>query len=112
VRNPFDEYECGHFYARALASYGLLQGLTGVRYDAVDRTLYIEPRQEGDFRTFLSAATGYGTAGVSQGEPFLEVKAGTIEVARTVYNRTSPHPKTPPLDLDAPASAEWRPGEL
>jgi len=31
IRNPFDEYECGHWYARALASYGLLQGLTGVR---------------------------------------------------------------------------------
>ena len=23
-RNPFDEYECGHWYARALASYGLI----------------------------------------------------------------------------------------
>ncbi len=90
VRNPFDEYECGHFYARALASYGLLQGLTGVRYDAVDRTLYIEPRLEGDFRTFLSTATGYGTAGVSHGEPFLEVKQGTIKLARTVYTPYRP----------------------
>ena len=24
-RNPFNEYECGHWYARALASYGLIQ---------------------------------------------------------------------------------------
>ena len=24
-RNPYDEYECGHWYGRALASYGLLQ---------------------------------------------------------------------------------------
>jgi hypothetical protein len=24
-RNPFDEYECGHWYARALASYALMQ---------------------------------------------------------------------------------------
>jgi uncharacterized protein (DUF608 family) len=39
-RNPFNEYECGHWYARALSSYGLIQGLTGVRYDAVDKTLY------------------------------------------------------------------------
>ena len=39
TRNPFDEYECGHWYARAMSSYGLLQGLTGVRYDAVDRGL-------------------------------------------------------------------------
>lgn len=25
VRNPFNEYECGHYYARAMASYALLQ---------------------------------------------------------------------------------------
>ena len=43
VRNPFNEYECGHWYARAMASYGLLQGLTGVRYDAVEKMLTIQP---------------------------------------------------------------------
>ena len=39
VRNPFNEIECGHWYARAMANYGMLQGLTGVRYDAVDKTM-------------------------------------------------------------------------
>jgi hypothetical protein len=85
VRNPFDEYECGHWYARAMSSYGLIQGLTGVRYDAVERVLYVEPRLPGDFRSFLSTATGYGTVGVRTGKPFLEVRAGTIDVARTEY---------------------------
>ena len=61
MRNPFNEYECGHWYARALSSYGLLQGLTGVRYDAVDRTLTIDSRVGDDFRSFLATATGYGT---------------------------------------------------
>jgi uncharacterized protein (DUF608 family) len=37
VRNPFNEYECGHWYARAMSSYGYLQALTGVRYDAVEK---------------------------------------------------------------------------
>ena len=85
TRNPFDEYECGHWYARAMSSYGLIQGLSGVRYDAVERVLYVEPRLPGDFRSFLSTATGYGTAGVRSGKPFLEVRAGTIDVARTEY---------------------------
>ena len=44
VRNPFNEYECGHWYARAMSSYGYLQSLTGVRYDAVDKTLYVESK--------------------------------------------------------------------
>jgi uncharacterized protein (DUF608 family) len=80
VRDPFDEYECGHWYARAMASYGLIQGLTGVRYDAVDKTLYIESRVGGNFRSFLSTATGFGVVGLKKGKPFLEVKAGTIDV--------------------------------
>lgn len=28
VRNPFDEYECGHWYARAMSSYSLLQAFS------------------------------------------------------------------------------------
>ncbi len=84
VRNPFNEYECGHWYARAMASYGLLQGLTGVRYDAVDRTLTISPSIEGDFRAFFCTATGYGTVGLCDGEPFVEIKRGTIPYRRIV----------------------------
>lgn len=30
TRNPFDEYECGHWYARAMSSYVLIEALTGV----------------------------------------------------------------------------------
>ena len=79
VRNPFDEYECGHWYARAMASYGMLQALTGIRYDAVEKILYIKPKIEGDFRSFISTASGYGTAGIRNGEGFLEVVSGSIE---------------------------------
>ena len=32
-RNPFDEAECGHHYARALASWGVVVALTGFGYD-------------------------------------------------------------------------------
>lgn len=78
VRNPFNEYECGHWYARALASYGLLQGLSGARYDAVEQVLYLSPSLRGNFRCFLATATGYGHVGVRNGKPFLEVKSGTI----------------------------------
>jgi uncharacterized protein (DUF608 family) len=85
LRNPFDEIECGHWYARAMASYALLQALTGARYDAVDKTLYLEPKIKGDFRSFLATATGFGTVGIKDGKPFIEVKAGQIEVNRTEY---------------------------
>ena len=89
ARNPFDEYECGHWYARAMASYALLQGLSGARYDAVDKVLYLRPSLRGDFRCFLATATGYGTIGVKGGQPFVETKSGTIEVRRIEYTPKS-----------------------
>jgi len=79
VRNPFDEYECGHWYARAMSSYGLLQGLTGVRYDAVSQELYIDSRV-GDFNSFLATETGFGNVGLKDGKPFLKVEYGEIPV--------------------------------
>jgi uncharacterized protein (DUF608 family) len=80
IRNPFNEYECGHWYARAMSSYGLLQGLTGIRYDAIDKVLYIDSRIGDDFVSYLSTETGFGNAGLRNGEPFLDVKYGNIEV--------------------------------
>jgi uncharacterized protein (DUF608 family) len=80
VRNPFNEYECGHWYARALSSYSLLQGMTGVRYDAVAKTLSIDSRVGDDFRSFLSTASGFGTVGLKAGKPFVEMKSGRLDV--------------------------------
>lgn len=85
VRNPFSEVEAGHWYARALSSYSLLQAFSGARYDAVDKILHMKPAIKGDFRCFLSTATGYGTVGVRNGEPFVEVVSGDIPYARIEY---------------------------
>jgi hypothetical protein len=86
VRNPFNEYECGHWYARALSSYALLQGLTGVRYDAVDKTLHIDSRVGSNFRSFLATATGFGTVGLDRGKPFLDVSHGQIDVENVIVS--------------------------
>ncbi len=80
VRNPYDEYECGHWYARAMASYALIESFTGIRYDAYSKTMYINPKMEGDFDSFLSTDTGYGLAGVKDGKPYINVISGTIDV--------------------------------
>jgi hypothetical protein len=79
VRNPFNEYECGHWYARALSSYGMLQGLTGVRFDAVDRMLYVDSKV-GDFTSFLSTETGFGKVHLKDGLVSVEIAYGDIPV--------------------------------
>jgi len=86
VRNPFNEYECGHWYARAMSSYGLIQGLTGLRYDAVDKTLFINSNIGIDFKCFLSAETGFGLAGLKRGKPFIDVKYGYIDVKNAIVS--------------------------
>jgi len=85
-RNPFNEYECGHWYARVLSSYGLLQGLTGVRYDALDHTLRINSQIGGNFRSFLAWDGGFGTVGLRNRRPFVEVKSGTIDIKRVIVS--------------------------
>lgn len=85
IRNPFNEYECGHWYARALSSYGYLQALTGLRYDAIDKTLYIDSKV-GDFTSFLSTETGFGTVSFKAGKASLKTVYGTINVNKTVVN--------------------------
>jgi uncharacterized protein (DUF608 family) len=85
VRNPFDEYEAGHWYARAMSSYALLEALTGVCYDAVEQCLYVDSRI-GDFTSFLSTATGFGNVMLSKGKVKLNVVYGKIPINKIVVN--------------------------
>lgn len=78
-RNPYDEYECGHWYARALASYALLASFTGVRYDAVTKTLYVGT---GNYKVFLATASGYGLVTSENGMVTVDTVSGTIEIKK------------------------------
>lgn len=86
VRNPFNEYECGHWYARAMASYGLIQGLTGIRYDAVAKTLFIDSKIGDDFTSFLSCQSGYGNVGLEEGVPFVKMVSGTMDIRKCIVS--------------------------
>src|SRR6266576_3844923 len=62
IRNPWNEYECGNYYARAMASYALLGALAGLRYSPVQRTLrYVPQLSVRPFKTFFCTASGFGT---------------------------------------------------
>ena len=84
-RNPFDEQECGHWYARALASYDLLRACTGARYDAVAGVLHLAPRFTGDFTVFLAWDGGFGTVGVRDGTPYIAAAEGILVPRRIAY---------------------------
>jgi len=62
ARNPWNEYECGNYYARAMASYALIGAMAGFRYSAAQQTLWFGPHPAiRPFRTFFSTAHGFGT---------------------------------------------------
>jgi hypothetical protein len=80
VRNPFNEYECGHWYARAMSSYGLLQGLTGIKYDAVDQRMNIDSRVGDNFTSFFSTRSGWGILRSEDNEIALKVEHGYLDL--------------------------------
>jgi non-lysosomal glucosylceramidase len=61
-RNPWDEAECGHHYARAMASWTGVLALSGFRYHGPEKKVTLTPRiNAAKFRCFWSAAAGWGT---------------------------------------------------
>lgn len=61
-RNPWDEAECGHHYARAMASWSAIPALSGFRYDGPNEAVVAVPRiTERPFRSFWSTATAWGS---------------------------------------------------
>lgn len=75
-RSPFDEAECGHHYARAMASWGVLLAWTGFGYEARTGTLQLRA-QEGA-RWFFSTGNAWGTAMQERGQVRIEVGGGTL----------------------------------
>lgn len=81
IRNPFNEYECGSYYARAMSSYSLLQALTGFRYSAVDKTLHVK---RGNKTFFFSTASAFGTITVERDVVSINPIEGSLQVDRIV----------------------------
>jgi non-lysosomal glucosylceramidase len=79
TRNPFDEAECGHHYARAMASWGLVPAIIGFDYDGRTGTLELDgaaPR--GRWPWAVNGA--WGAVEVAE-DIRLEVHGGSLEVS-------------------------------
>ncbi len=88
-RSPFDEAECGHHYARAMASWAAVLALTGFDYDASTGQLAID-MNEGDAPTFWSSGDAWGTIGLTQGTVTLNVNAGAIRLESVAVSGGAP----------------------
>jgi uncharacterized protein (DUF608 family) len=82
-RNPWDEAECGHHYARAMAAWSAIVALSGFSYNGATSSIVAAPLvSHGEFQSIWSTGTGWGTfslRGRASGVAFtLEVRAGTL----------------------------------
>jgi uncharacterized protein (DUF608 family) len=85
TRNPWNEYECGNWYARAMASYALLGALAGFRYSAVEKTIYFAPKLGvRPFRCFFSTAFAFGVMELDATAVKVRVIEGRLTVEQVV----------------------------
>ena len=81
TRNPWNEYECGSYYARAMSSYALLIALSGFWYSAATRTLTVAPVTDANhFRCIFSTATGWGTFSLRGNRLEVRLREGRLVV--------------------------------
>jgi hypothetical protein len=83
VRNPWNEYECGSYYARAMSSYALLPSWAGFRYSAIEKTLWFVPKvKTRPFTIFFSTATAYGSISLNKSSLTVAVLEGQLDIRR------------------------------
>ena len=86
TRNPWNEYECGNWYARAMSSYALVGALSGFRYSAVDHTLHFGPKLKvRPFVTLFSSASGYGTITLDGHGVSVNVFEGELVIEKLMF---------------------------
>jgi len=84
-RNPWNEFECGHHYARAMSSWSLLLALSGYENSAPDKFISFAPKVNADdFRCFFSTGSCWGSFAQKWKDKGLEaeveVRYGTLEL--------------------------------
>jgi uncharacterized protein (DUF608 family) len=88
VRNPWNEYECGNYYARAMSSYALLGALAGFRYSAVQKTLWFGPAADvRPFTTFFSTASGFGTIVLDRQSLHVQMIEGELSLEKVILTK-------------------------
>lgn len=78
-RNPFSEPECGHHYARSMASWASVIAYSEFRYSGVERFMHITSRPG---RYFWSNGYAWGTCTVSDSEMILDVLKGSLQLEK------------------------------
>lgn len=84
-RSPFDETECGHHYARAMASWAAVPALTGFHYSGVEKTMTFAAKR-GTF--FWSNGYAWGSCSMEDAERGMRVRLSVLHGELTLREFT------------------------
>ncbi len=112
-RNPWNEFECGDHYARAMSSWSLLLALSGQRYDGRTATLTARPAVRGaDFRCLFTAAEGYGTFALRRLKAHLDTAVECLEGRVAIRALELPRGRRSPARATCRLNARRLPAEV
>jgi len=101
-RSPFDEAECGHHYARAMASWASVLALTGFSYSGVEESMTFAAQ---DGRFFWSNGYAWGDCSLKRQKrgvrAELSVLQGELVLSRFVLRRFGCKQFDKPLQIKA-----------
>jgi uncharacterized protein (DUF608 family) len=105
-RSPFDEAECGHHYARAMASWAAVPALTGFSWDGVAKAMSFNPvvadvAKEGTW--FWANGDAWGTCRVGAGGKAAELTVlhGSLSLGSFRLGAAPARNLKKPLSLEA-----------
>lgn len=111
-RSPFNEAECGHHYARAMASWGAVLALTGFGYDGVTQTMTFAAAGE-PATWFWSNGSAWGTCAQEPASAEntrivrLSVGQGRVALRRLQLRGVGALDLTPPQEITAGETATF-----
>lgn len=115
-RNPWNEFECGNNYARSMASYALLNALSGFSFDMAARRIGFRPPIEAcalagkEFRCFWSLDGGWGTYAQGLEEASVQLQAGQLPLQELRLDKRIFELAAGVLPVNQPGSAVPYPG--
>ena len=86
-RNPWDEPECGHHYARAMSSWSTWIAYSGFHYHAAGGTLSLLPRAVSPaFNSFWSTGSAWGMFSITQHTGSLRLELSVVEGSLSLHS--------------------------
>ena len=86
-RNPWNEIECGSYYARSMAAYALVNAWSGLTFDLTRGEIGFAPKADGRF--FWSLGGAWGDVEVLDGRAELRVVHGELNLRQVTIHGTA-----------------------